>query len=180
MLGWIHDHALEVQALAAIASVLLTGVLVGVTVNYVRLTKTLASAASAEAERQRQATRAQRLRFCSVVGRLEVLVGNLPESRDESRIRAALVWTDEDIDQLLALAPSMGEATAVDAESALPSLRWLARWIRYVQFVPAMIGIDWDQYIPAADWARHRTLARTALVRIDRRETPAVLQAPLS
>jgi hypothetical protein len=188
MWAWFHERAVEVQAGAAIVQAFAALVTAGLTValvwatrRYVGLTADLATAATAEAERHRQAATARRLRFCSLVGRLELLVASLPDNRDESRIRAAAhVWRAEDVEEFLALASSMGDATAVDAESAGPSLRWLAGRIRYVQSVPPSVGVDWDEQVPAADWARHLTLARTALVSIDRRETPAGLAAAVA
>src|SRR5262245_3290995 len=131
MVAWLHDHATEVQAAAAVVQALaagvtvaLTAVLVWATRRYVRLTADLARAATAEAERHRLAAETRRLKFLAVVARLELLVERLPEDRSESRIRAALVWTDDDVKQLLALAPGIrSEERRVGKECRM---RWSA------------------------------------------------------
>jgi hypothetical protein len=130
MWAWLHEHAVEVQAgaalvqaFAAIATVALTAVLVWATRRYVGLTAELAKAAIAGAEWQQRGAATQRRFFCGLLGRLELLVADLPEDRDESKIRAARGWKDEDVEQFLAFAASMGDETMVEAESAGPSLR---------------------------------------------------------
>jgi hypothetical protein len=180
--GWdatqVQALAAIVQAIAAGVTVVLTAVLVWATRRYVGLTAELAKAATAEGERQRKVAADQRLRFLAIVGRLDVLVADLPEDRAESKIRAALVWEVTDVDQLLALAPHMGLATVVDAESAGPSLRWLRERVRFVQRVPEKMGLDWDKELPAEIWTERLTYARKALRDISRRETPADLKPP--
>jgi len=49
-----------------------------------------------------------------------------------------------------------------------------------VQAFPQGLGLNWDEELPAAAWTQHLTVARTALQRIDRRETPADLAVSVS
>jgi|SRR5215475_7652229 len=163
MLVWRDAHSGAVQVLAALATVLLTGVLVCVTARYVRLTRGLLEVATAEAEGQRQAAATQRLRFLTVVARLDLLVTRLPEDRSESRIRAALLWKEDDVEQLLALAPGIGVAAAVHAESVDQACDGCMTAYPHVQAFPQGLGLNWDEELPAAAWTQHLTVARTAL-----------------
>jgi hypothetical protein len=94
VLAWFHEHASEVQALAALATVLLTLALVGVTAWYVSLTRAAVTATKAEAESQ---PRARRRRFFLMAAHLQGLVGRLPDERNETGIREATLWHDEEV-----------------------------------------------------------------------------------
>jgi hypothetical protein len=169
MLAWLDTHAAAVQALAALATGILTAVLAFVTWRYVRLTAALAQAANAQVEAQRQAAAAQRLRFVGIAAQLGLAVQSLPDDRNDSKIREAVLWGDDDVTQLTTLAATLGVSTAVEAETAAISLRWLADRVRYVKALP--LSVDRGGRIPADEWAGHLKIARTTLAGIDQRET---------
>lgn len=172
MLVWLDAHAPAVQAIATL-------VLLGITAWYASLTRTISRAAAAGAEVQRQAALAQRLRFLGVVGLIEHHLVRLPDDRNGAKMRQATLWSENDVAQLLALAPNVSALAVTDAASAALSLRWLAKQVRFVQEQPLGLGVD-PERIPERDWAEHLKLARGALVSIDNRETPAELVAQLS
>ena len=167
MLAWLDTHAGAVQAIATV-------VLVGITAWYARLTRKIAQAAAAGAEIQRQAAVAQRLRFLGVVARLELHLTRLPDNPNESKLRNATLWSERDLDELLALAPNVGELAVIDAQTVALDLRWLAECVLYVKDRPIGSGVDPERL---HEWAEHLTRARKSLVTIDNRETPADLVA---
>ena len=170
MLVWLDTHAPAVQALAALATCILTAVLAFVTWRYVRLTTALAQAANAQIEAQRQAAAAQRLRFVQIAARLGIAVRSFPDDRNHSKIRGAVLWRDEDVTQLTTLAAILGVPMVIDAETAAISLRWLADRVRCVKSL-RQDAMNAGTRIPADEWAKHIKIARTTLAIIENRES---------
>jgi hypothetical protein len=167
-MAWLHEHATEVQALAAVVTMVFTAALVWVTAKYVRLTATLVQASTAQSERKR-------LRFYAVVSRLGQAVGDLPEDRDDEKaIRAATLWTDREVTELQSLAPSLGVDAVTKAEKAGMSLRWLLERVRHVKNSADGIETDWRQ-LPSDGWPDQLKLARESLWDLQELSMPAEL-----
>jgi len=167
VLAWLDTHAGAVQALAALATVFLTLALVGATAWYVGLTRASLAATKGEAEAQR---RGRRRRFFVMAAHLQDLVGRLPNERNETGIREAILWNEDEVGQLLLLAPEVRLEAALAAATAVTSLRWLADRVRRVQESRSGAGVEWGFL---ADWSGQLRSARSALARIADFATPA-------
>jgi hypothetical protein len=167
VLAWLDTHAGAVQALAALATVFLTLALVGATAWYAVLTRRALAATKAEAQAQR---RARRRCFFMLASYLEGLVGGLPEVPNETGMREAILWNDDEVGQLLLLAPEVQLEAALPAATAVTSLRWLADRVRRVQGSRSGAGTAWGFL---EDWSGQLRNARSALARIAEFVMPA-------
>src|SRR5262249_23947159 len=131
---------------------------------------------TAQAEREREAAKTQRLRFVTLAARLGLLVQELPDDRNETAIRAATLWDDDEVAELHVLAPSLGVGAAANAAIAAMSLGWLSERVRHVKNSPHGSGTDWRQ-LPSDDWPDKLKLARESLSALEALEPQADLGA---
>jgi hypothetical protein len=93
---WLNDNSGAMQAIASVASVAVTIVLVIITARYVRLTKGLAEAANDELRRQNEASKARRRELASQIKFLRDVLATLPNpanwSHEDSLMRNSTGW----------------------------------------------------------------------------------------
>lgn len=147
LLTWLDQHAGAVQAVAALITAGLTAVLVHVTRTYVRLTRQLALAATAEQQRREAEARGLRAAFSALVTRLRQTVPSLPtEGRRQTAdrdIRAAVLWTDDDLHELAHLGAIIAPEAALEMARLIDDLNWLAARAGHVRRIDPKVGYDW-------------------------------------
>ena len=128
--AWLNANAAAVQALAAVAALLVTGVLARLTARYVSLTRTIATAAAAQLHALQEATArvdAAALRgLASHLAQLQIAVGLLNEhSPNEQELRLHFQLTYDDGDQLARLAQACTVDILGEVAPCSASIRWL-------------------------------------------------------
>jgi hypothetical protein len=149
MVDWLNTNAGAVQGLAAVATLVVTIVLAGLTRRYVRLTSDIARANLVQAglllsSRREQATLAREaLRVHAL--RLHETVSGLHGDKPSSRLlREWFLLTSADVDQLEALARPLGPQVLETAGVVAMHLRWLVGLAARVQAVNPSLGYSFS------------------------------------
>src|SRR5206468_2187788 len=103
LLHWFDRHAGAVQALSSIAALVVTTVLVGITYQYVRLTRKLAVAAEAQVANSLAEREGRRRALLAAIGDLRRRVSELPtslQSHPLNTLGRAVLWTPEQLNDL--------------------------------------------------------------------------------
>ena len=136
---WLTQYSAATQAFAAIGVLAMTGALVWVTLQYVRLTHQLVEVAGAKQQ-------AIRTRFQALVRALFVQVMALPEDpRTAEQIRRVSIFGDADLSNFQELSASIGEREALVATNLTHNLRWLRDRVDEVKNTPRESGYEWSR-----------------------------------
>lgn len=136
----LNENAPAVQALASLATLIVTGVFARVTWRYVQLTNRLADAASEQLRFQQEATRAKWHELWGYVKLLNRALSELPdETRRATRdkdIRSAFLWDQSDLARFQSLAAQLGSLPGTNAALVVSSMSWLRDRVEEVRAVP--------------------------------------------
>jgi hypothetical protein len=160
----LDRHAGAVQAIAGIASLMLTAALAVITAVYVRFTwdlvkaaRSQAAAATAQLHEAQRKRIARRDRLHSLIQGLLRLVRDLPTERQhaDEQIRRVDIWTDTAVEDL----SNLGVEFDLNAKLGVvvPGLRWLSARVREVQAVRPEAGYDWRKF----PWNDYESTLRT-------------------
>ena len=174
MMGWLNSNSAAIQALATI-------VLVLVTWQYVRLTASLARAASAQLVIEYRAAAARRRELRTLADLVERALATLP-SPDDSRMHAAVVdrandLSDFSFSRFRALAAEVSQKAgmkAVEIErhfSRLDEIKRFARNPAYPTFLSNFPKTEYDEAVRFATGA-----VRELVVEIDRADLDPSVQ----
>lgn len=150
---WDWINASTIQAVSSVLSVIVTAVLVGITVRYVALTRTLAEAASAQLRSQAEAAAARRRGLQSEITLLINLLDSLPGSGEQGMAdkllrERTIEWADFDF-RLFRMAASEVSLEAGQRASVVEAkMKWLGERVRSIKSVDPRIGFDWSNF----DW----------------------------
>ncbi len=161
MLAWLNQNAAAVQAMASIASVVVTIVLLGITWQYVGLTQELARAAREQLRFQQRTAASEAAQLITLI---DVFLGTLkrfPSSEhDAEQIRDVSLWKHADVSAFGSLAASI-LGTHADVRRAIQRLNWLHNIVDQAQQTTREGGRS--EQLPWEEWNRQLTEARTAL-----------------
>jgi uncharacterized protein YukE len=149
MVDWLNHNAGAIEALTAIASLIVTGVLVGITWRYVRLTKKLAEAANAELLARTEAANARRRDLAANVQFLAKVVKSVPavnRSDFDRLIRNSIAWDEFDFGHFRALASEVSPDAAHAAAEIESQMRRIQAIIAEVKSTPTGRGYDWSGF----------------------------------
>lgn len=163
----LNENAPAVQALASLATLIVTGVFARVTWRYVQLTNRLADAASEQLRFQQEATRAKWHELWGYVKLLNRALSELPdETRRATRdkdIRSAFLWDQSDLARFQSLAAQLGSLPGTNAALVVSSMSWLRDRVEEVRAVPRERGINYDRDFPWDRWCGELKRARDRL-----------------
>lgn len=166
MWHWLNSNSGAMQAIASVASVAVTVVLVFITARYVALTKGLAEAANAEAHRQIEASKARRRELASEIGFLRDALATLPNhtnwSHADAMMRNSTGWDDFDFGAFRKLSSEISDAASSGAATIESNMRWLADQVKAVKSTPTGTGYRWDSF-PVREWNNAMLAAPEAL-----------------
>lgn len=164
MLAWLNRNAAAIQAVASIASVLITVALVWISSRYVALTQQLARAAREQLRIQRQSAVSEAAQLLTLIDVFLGALAPLPDSETErERLSEVTVWKRSDVMTLATVAASAIGADA-PVRQCVQSLNWLRDKLEQAQQ-------DGDEAINAMPWPQWRDqirLARSGLVELRR------------
>ena len=160
MLESMNQNAAAIQAVASILAVVLTGVLVIVTWQYVRLTARLAHVAHRQLEAQEAVVQARRRELLACLKLFRILLAGLPQTLEKAeQIRMASSWDEGDLDKLQRLSAELDDVSGQHAALAVGSLRWLDERIADVKTTSVLQGVDWSRF-PWSQWEEHLQRAK--------------------
>lgn len=167
MLEFLNANAGAIQVLLSACVVFSTIVLVLVTWRYVALTRHLAGTARAQLAFQQDLRRelldSKRRELVALVRNLRLLLSYLPdEPANGELIRQAAMWQDDNPTYLQRLASEQDEVLAGHAATAVAALRWLKEKVVEVKNVPAIQGVNWQDF-PWQRWSEELRVARGEL-----------------
>jgi hypothetical protein len=149
-MSWLNANGPAIQALATVASVLITTVLAIITARYVRLTRETLEFTKAQ---QSAAFEERRQRLLSLIFNLRVIATSFPSDRSHAeQIRHVSLWSQSDPDQVRTLAVSFGQAAGELAGEAWRHLATIRELAMQVQNTPTGIGVDWSKF-PWERWS---------------------------
>jgi hypothetical protein len=142
------------QAIASVASVAVTVVLVVITARYVRLTKGLAEAANAELLRQIEASKARRRELASQVEVLRSALDVLPNGKNykvNELFWGSVSWDDFDFGAFRKLASEVTDAAASYAATVESEMRRMEEMLASLKSITKGKAFTWDTF-PQVDW----------------------------
>ena len=156
---WLNQNSGAVQAIATIVLAVLTGF-------YVILTGQIARAARDQVQQalgvQRAAATQARMQLDGLIIRLLVLLDRLPGPEpNDTRIRGATLWTEEELQRFEHLTALVG-GDPVEASKTIAAFRGVAGFVREVKETSPLQGFGWNP-TNASAWARGLSAAREAL-----------------
>lgn len=162
MLLWLNRNAAAIQALASIASVLVTVILAWVTSRYVSLTQQLAQVSREQLRIQQQSVVSEAARLIMLVDVFAGTIQRFPvDERDRERISDIPLWKRSDVTALGTLAASV-LGTDAPIGPSIQSLNWLRDKAEGLQQAARDGGVPPDA-VPWTDWRREIETARGSL-----------------
>lgn len=170
MLIWLDHHAAAVQALAAIATLIVTGWLARLTGQYVRLTRDIARASADQARLLGEATRkAQEIADSSLrahAGRLRASLEGLSRTEPgDTQLRHFTLITQSHVDTLEVLARQKDDDARGQAVLAAMALHTIVGMAERVRGVKANYGYGFSQQ-EKSEYAAAMTEAIQSLERL--------------
>ena len=157
-------HAPSIQAVAALVTSLVTGVLVFITWRYVRLTRRLAEAAHAEMLFHEEAE-AEKWRELNAYTKLvRGLISGLPVGGQgaDGAMRQAPSWEIGDVVRLQRLAARLDRSAGERAAAVVTAMTWLGERLREVKSSGSADGFDWSKF-PWDRWKKELSTAKGGL-----------------
>ena len=164
MLASLNRNAAAIQAIASIASVLITVALVWITSRYVALTQQLARAAREQLRIQRQSAVSELAQLLTLTDVFLGTLAQLPESETQrNRMSEVAVWKRSDV-MTLATTAASAIGTEAPVHQCVQSLNWLRDKLEQAQ----QGGEDALKMTPWPQWQNEIRLARAGLVELRR------------
>jgi len=162
-MDFLNRNAAAMQAVSSVVSVLVTVVLVWITAEYVKLTRSLAEAAHQNLEHQREAAQARRRHLHSLLKTLRFMLGQLPaDPQHGEHIRRVPICENSDLSELQELSAQVGTQEGQEAALATVSMRWLRDRVEEVRAAEPPKGYDWSRF-PWDRWQVEYAFARDHL-----------------
>lgn len=164
MWHFLNSNAGAIQAIAALTTSLVTVVLVFITWRYVRLTRRLAEAASAEMSFHEEAETEKWRELNAYTKLIRGLLSGLPASEQgaDRAIRQAPSWESGDVMRLQRLAARLDRHAGERAAIVVTAMTWLAERLHEVKSKDPAEGYDWSTF-PWNRWRKEIETARAAL-----------------
>jgi len=138
-MNWLKDNAAAIQALSAVATLVVTSVLVWLTSKYVRLTREqiqhIKEAARVTLQQSATALASLALRLRTGLG--EELNSEMPNHRE---LRTFALLTDKEIADLQALAKDVNSRAVASASAAATHLRVILEMVRTAKGINEAMG----------------------------------------
>ena len=162
-MDFLNQNAPAIQAIASVVSVLVSAALLWITMEYIRLTRTLAEAAHQSLEHEKEAARAQKRHLQSLLRTLRFMLGQLPTDPEQGeRLRRVPLWENSDLSEMQELASQVGAQEGQEAALAAVSMRWLRDRVQEVRGADPKKGYDWSRF-PWDRWNVESKFARDHL-----------------
>lgn len=155
ILRLLNENSAAVQAVSAVLSLVVTGVLVWITWRYVQLTRSLAETARAQFQLQATAERKKLNRLLSLIHHFEERIGQVAISRESAeQLRLVVTWQADDVAELKRLAGEAGQEPAELANRLTAHLAWLEERVVEVKSTDPRTGVNWERF-PWEHWVEH-------------------------
>jgi hypothetical protein len=148
MWSFLNTNAAGIQALAAVATVALTIVLVKVTAHYVRLTSQLADAAAAEVTHRRGVELGRLHELEGMLKLAGMILSTYPDSSEgvDGAMRRTISWDGFSFDRFQQLSTQLGSVPGQHAAIAVGAMTYLRDRAREVQQSNERHGFNWTVF----------------------------------
>ncbi len=165
MWHFLNANAGAIQAMASLATSIVTLVLVFITWRYVRLTGRLAEAATAEMVFREEAGAEKWRELNAHTKLIRGMLSGLPVTEQDAdrRMRQVTSWEPADVMRLQRLAARLDRGAGERAAAVVAAMTWLGERVREVKNSDPEAGYDWAAF----PWSRWRKETETATRGLD-------------